>query len=181
MEYNVAETISITKKWIEKVVIGCNFCPFAAQVFVNNSINYLVTTHDTVQKCAESLLAEFDFLNENTEIETSLIILLNYSHSFDDFLAVIENAEENILLHDYEGIYQIASFHPLYLFEGATETDAANYTNRSPFAMLHILREASIDKVLLKFKNPEKIPVDNILYAQQKGLAHMQQLKDDCM
>ncbi len=78
----------------------------------------------------------------------------------------------------YEGIYQVASFHPLYLFEGSVENDPANYTNRSVYPMLHLLREESIDKALENYKDPESIPERNILFAREKGLAYMKTLRD---
>lgn len=170
------QQIKATKNWIQQVVIDCNFCPFAAQVFLQNKIEYAWLDGTDIGICMEQLLVELNKLDTNTLIETTFLLLPGYNPSFTEFLNIIEAAEASILVYDYEGIYQIASFHPLYQFEGADLHDAANYTNRSPVAMLHILREASIDAVLEKYNNPAIIPERNITFAQQKGIAFMQQL-----
>ena len=168
--------INTTKNWIQQVVIGCNFCPFAAQVFIHNKIEYAVVNEDSIAICMQQLLLELEKLDTNQLIETSFLLLPAYNHSFETFLDIIAEAETLLVKNDYEGIYQIASFHPLYQFEGADKNDAANYTNRSPVAMLHILREDSIDKVLAVYKNSEQIPERNIAFANEKGVIFMQQL-----
>jgi hypothetical protein len=78
----------------------------------------------------------------------------------------------------YEGVYQVASFHPLYLFVNSDENDPANYTNRSIYPMLHLLREESIDKALENYKEPESIPIRNVNFARDKGLTYMKLLRD---
>jgi hypothetical protein len=92
-----------------------------------------------------------------------------------------EQAEKMLAKNDYEGVYQIASFHPDYLFEGSLDSDAANYTNRSIYPMLHILREESIEKAIEKFADPDGIPQRNIQFAQNKGLTYMKLLREQCM
>jgi uncharacterized protein len=77
----------------------------------------------------------------------------------------------------YEGVYQVASFHPNYLFAGSHENDAANYTNRSVYPMLHLLREEAVEKALEHYKDPETIPERNIQFAREKGLAYMKKLQ----
>ena len=89
-------------------------------------------------------------------------------------------AEQRLKQKKYKGIYQLASFHPLYRFAGSTENDAANYTNRSLYPMLHLLREASIDKALEQYKNTENIPIANIALARAKGLDAMTKLRESC-
>ena len=81
---------------------------------------------------------------------------------------------------DYEGIYQLASFHPDYRFEGAGPDDPANYTNRSPYPMLHILRETSVEQALKNYPNPEKIPERNVQLTQGLGLQIMEELLAGC-
>jgi hypothetical protein len=78
-------------------------------------------------------------------------------------------------------VYQVASFHPLYRFAGSANDDAANYTNRSPYPMLHLLREESIELALERFPNPEQIPERNILFARSKGELYMKMLRDACL
>lgn len=119
-------------------------------------------------------------MDNNDNIETSLLIFPESLKDFDDYLDFLEIA--NALMHKqgYEGIYQLASFHPHYYFEGADENDAANYTNRSPYPMLHILREASLERALLNYPDPENIPGRNIKLTRELGLDVMQKLLADC-
>ena len=86
-----------------------------------------------------------------------------------------------LIEQDYEGIYQLASFHPEYCFAGEDETDAANYTNRSPYPMLHLIREASLEKALQNYPDAELIPERNIALARSKGLAEMKHLLERCL
>jgi hypothetical protein len=97
------------------------------------------------------------------------------------FLNLVDKVEHHLFKNNYDGIYQLAHFHPHYLFADSDENDAANYTNRSIYPMLHILRESSLDKVLNEFANPDAIPDKNIELARTKGLEFMQQLRLSCL
>ncbi len=172
--------IEQTKKWITDVVIGCNFCPFAAAVVKQKTVFYKVEENDSVEQCLSSFAKELNRLDEDDSIETSFLILSKSAEDFNDYLDLVDKAEK--LMHEKgdEGIYQLASFHPQYCFAGADEDDAANFTNRSPYPMLHLLREASIDKALEHYKNPDEIPERNIDFARKKGKLYMQMLRDAC-
>lgn len=172
------QVIERTKKWIIDVVIGCNFCPFAANVVKQRSIFYKVEESVDMDKCLDSFVLEMERLDKDTAIETTLVILPNGFQKFDDYLDLLSLAEKRLKKEGYEGVYQVASFHPLYLFTGSDENDPANYTNRSIYPMLHLLREESIDKALENFNSPESIPLRNINFAREKGLAYMKMLKD---
>jgi len=172
--------ISQTKSWLEKVVIGLNFCPFAGREFRRGSIHYAVLNSSDRKKILTQLAIEFQRLDENTEIETTLIILPGQFNDFNNYLDLIDLCQELLEEEDYEGIYQVASFHPSYLFAGSGENDASNYTNRSPYPMIHILREASITKVLENYPEPESIPERNITLANEKGLEVMRELWKSC-
>ncbi len=174
------QAITQTKKWITEVVIGCNFCPFAAAVVKLQQVHYKVEQSSTAAVCLQTFLNEAKWLDADETIETSFIILPNAVKTFSAYLTLFSVAEKLLLQNSYEGIYQVASFHPQYCFEGSNESDAANYTNRSVYPMLHLLRETSIDKVLKHYKNPENIPTANINFARQKGLAYMQLLRGAC-
>lgn len=173
--------IKQTKKWIIDVVIGCNFCPFAAKEMKQNTVHYEVEYSDKPGVCLQSFLEECKRLDEQVSVETSILILPNAVPDFEDYLDLLSSAEKIIKKNGYEGIYQVASFHPLYRFEGAPESDAANYTNRSVYPMLHLLREESIERALGKYPEPGKIPERNILFAREKGPAYMQMLRDACL
>ena len=174
------QIIEQTKKWITEVVIGCNFCPFAAQVIKQQAVSYTVENAIEKQVCLESFLQEITKLDNDDTIETAFLILPNAVKQFDDYLDLVSVAEKLLNQHGYDGVYQVASFHPLYRFANAPENDAANYTNRSVYPMLHLLREASIDKALKHYNDPEAIPDRNIKFAREKGIIYMKMLRDCC-
>ncbi|HET6722257.1 MAG TPA: DUF1415 domain-containing protein [Chitinophagaceae bacterium] len=172
------QIIDQTKKWIVDVVIGCNLCPFAANVVKQRAIFYKVETSVDQNKCLDSFVHEMDRLDNDDTIETSFLIFANTFEKLNDYLELLSRAEKLLVEKGNEGIYQVASFHPLYLFAGSDENDAANYTNRSIYPMLHLLREQSIDKALEHYKSPENIPERNIHFTREKGLIYMKMLRD---
>jgi uncharacterized protein len=182
METSTTDTvIGQTKRWIESVVIGCNFCPFAAKPFNTDAILYTVSFAKTNAEALRQVKFELYKLDDNEEAETSLLIFAEGFSVFEEYLDLVELAEALVADQDYEGIYQVASFHPAYLFAGSNENDPANYTNRSIYPMLHFLREKSVENSLEKFKDPDQIPERNVAFANQKGLAFMEQLRRSCI
>jgi uncharacterized protein len=175
------EIIEQTKKWITEVVIGCNFCPFASKEVKQNSIHYQVERSVDKAECLQAFLNECAKLDEDDTIATTLLIFPNAFQQFDDYLDLLADAEALLEENDYEGIYQVASFHPQYIFGNAPVNDAANYTNRSVYPMLHLLREEQIDQALERYPNPEKIPNNNINFAREKGVQYMKMLRDNCL
>ena len=173
--------ISQTKKWINDVVVGCNFCPFAAREVKQNKVHYQVEPATELSICLESFLQECIRLDKEVMIETTLLIFPNAFQSFDDFLDLVGHAEDILKQKGYEGIYQVASFHPLYRFADSANDDAANYTNRSVYPMLHLLREERIEQAIERYSDPEKIPERNVRFAREKGTAYMKMLKDACL
>ena len=178
---HLSKEITHTSNWIKNVVIGCNFCPFAAKALIKKSVRYVVVENTDFKTGLTTLAKEFEFLNDNLNIETTFII---FSEGFTDFLQyldLVDKCERLLTKEDYEGIYQLASFHPQYLFAGSNENDPANYTNRSPYPMLHILREDSITKALENFDDPDSIPEKNIDFAKTKGIEYMRMLAASCI
>jgi uncharacterized protein len=173
--------INQTKKWITDVVIGCNFCPFAAGEIKKNTVHYQVEFSTDLNSCLQSFLLECKRLDDDEKIETTLIIFPDAFQSFDDYLELLGLAEKLLKKEKYEGIYQVASFHPKYIFAGSADNDAANFTNRSIYPMLHLLREDRIEQALKNYPNPEKIPERNIHFARDKGEAYMKMLRDACL
>ncbi len=172
--------IAHTKKWIIDVVVGCNFCPFAAREVKRNSIFFEVVEGnqaDVVKFLKESL----EKMDDEAAIETMFLILPDQFHSFDNYLDLVEAAEQMLKKNGYEGIYQVASFHPDYIFSGSEPNDAANYTNRSPYPMLHILREESVSRVIDGHPDTLLIPEKNVAFARGKGIEYMQRLRAACM
>lgn len=178
---NTADSaIQQTINWIKSVVIGCNFCPFAAKAVLRKSIRYVVLPEATIESSLETVIKEIRFLDHAEDIETTLIIFPDSFAGFEDYLDLVELAEALVSDQDYDGIYQVASFHPDYCFAEAAVDDPANYTNRSIYPMLHLLREESITIALENFPDPEGIPDRNIDFARGKGLQYMQLLRAAC-
>ena len=171
--------IEPTKAWVREVIIGLNFCPFAKREFDRGSIRFCVVA-GTFQQCLEALILECDFLEAEKDVETTLVILPEGFENFDDFLDFLALANALLESQGYEGIFQLASFHPQYCFSDVPDDDPANFTNRSPFPMLHILREKSLDQAIALHPDPEGIPARNIKLARQMGIGKLQQLFQAC-
>jgi len=174
------KVIAQTKKWITDIVAGCNFCPFVSRELKQNSIRYAVEPAIDMAVCLQAFLNECRKLDKE-KIETTLLIFSNGFPLFNDYLDLLALAEKLLKQEGYEGVYQVAGFHPLYMFAGTPAGDPANYTNRSIYPMLHLLREDSIEKALKHYPNPEQIPQRNIAFAREKGLAYMKMLRDACL
>jgi len=177
---DTAAIITQTQNWLRDVVIAHNLCPFARREFDGGHIHYAVVDAVDAQSQMEALLAECAAMDKDGERETSLLIFPEALSDFDAYLDVLALANVVLKESGYEGIYQLASFHPQYLFEGATLDDAANYTNRSPYPMLHILREASVEAALANYPNPEGIPARNVEVTRGLGVRVMQDLLAGC-
>lgn len=178
---SVERAVTETRNWITNVVVGCNFCPFAARELKLDTIHYQVEASSKPDLILQAFLNECKRLDDNENIETSLLILTESYVDFEDFLDLVDLAEQLIEEEDYEGIYQVASFHPDYRFAGAAPDDPANFTNRSVYPMLHLLREESIERVLENFRDPDSIPANNIAFAKQKGFTAMEALRNACL
>ncbi len=153
-----------TRRWVEHFVVGLNLCPFARTPFRNGRIRYVLYEGEDVVELARLMVREAHWLSLQpaSEVETTLLIHPNALPDFYDYLDFLEEAELLIRENGLEGIIQVASFHPDYQFAG-TEADAPeNYTNRSPYPMLHLLREEILEKALEQIEHPEQIPEENI-------------------
>ncbi|HEY8919674.1 MAG TPA: DUF1415 domain-containing protein [Chitinophaga sp.] len=176
------QVIAQTRQWIKVLVIGCNFCPFAARAMEQHSIHYQVETGTSFSAGRKALQTECERLDNDASIGTTLIIFPTAFPEFDEYLQFLAYAEKQLHKNGYEGIYQLASFHPLYRFAGSAFNDAANYTNRSIYPMLHLLREESIRKALEFYPHSAAgIPENNIHFAREKGTAYMKLLRDSCL
>lgn len=172
--------IAQTQNWINSVVIGCNFCPFASKAMLKESIRYIVLGDATMESSLDSLADELRFLKESKDIETTFVILPDNFSDLDVYLDLVALAEGVVSSKSWKGIFQIAGFHPDYCFTDADSDDPANFTNRSMYPMLHILREDGITKAIENFPNPDSIPERNIAYSQNKGFEYMKLLRAAC-
>jgi hypothetical protein len=165
------EIIDTTKAWLEKAVIGLNLCPFAKAVHVKNQIRYTVTAARTVQQLQADLAMELQLLDAANpdSIDTTLLI---HPHALTDFLDYndfLDTADETVALLGLEGKIQVASFHPDYRFAGSGANDIENHTNRSPYPMLHLLRESSVERAVAAFPDAEEIVERNMETLRRLG------------
>ncbi len=166
--------IDATLNWVDDIVIKHNFCPVARYVRTPNQIRCVVTTGDAGE-VIQSLYDELRHLEENDSTATTLIALTHPAIAdFEEYLDVL--AISDSMLHDwgFSGTYQLASFHPDYVFEGNDINDAENYTNRSPYPLLHLIREADITRYMKNEEDAEKIFSHNIEKAQALGCPYFQ-------
>ena len=167
------QVLTQTKRWLEKAVIGLNLCPFAKAVYVKNQVRLVVSKARHADDLLEELDRELDLLvaTPAEEIDTTLLIHPTLFEDFLDFNDFLEVAEGVVDEHGLEGVVQLANFHPQFQFDG-TEPDAiSNFTNRAPFAMLHMLREESVDRAVEAFPDAEAIFETNIATLEKLGHA----------
>ncbi|KHD24614.1 hypothetical protein NM09_10570 [Vibrio caribbeanicus] len=152
------------EQWLNDVVIGLNLCPFAAKPQRNEQIKIFVSEAITEETLLEDILAQLLELDATPaeELETTLVVAPNMLADFYDYNLFIDWVEALIKQQDWEGIFQLATFHPDYCFGGTEPEDAENLTNRSPYPVFHLIREESMEKVLKHYPNPEAIPDTNI-------------------
>ncbi|MBL4650865.1 MAG: DUF1415 domain-containing protein [Aureispira sp.] len=178
--YNDTEIIQQTKNWIEKVVIGLNFCPFAKREVLRDTIRYVVSEKTNLEEVLLEFIEELKFLDTNDSTETTLLIYPTLFADFGNYLDLVAMGQDFLRQLDYLGVYQLASFHPQYQFGGTAADDASNFTNRSPYPTLHLLREERLENALEHYDAPEDIPEQNIKVAEEQGFKALQQLLLDC-
>ncbi len=159
-----ASPIAAVERWLEQVVIGLNLCPFAAKPHRNKQIRMCVFDGDTELGLLETLQAELILIDERpaAEIETTLLVIPKLLRDFADYNQFLDQVDALLDEFEWAGEYQVASFHPHYCFAGVSPDSPENLTNRSPYPLLHIIREASIESALEHYDQPEDIPVRNI-------------------
>nr|WP_297460117.1 DUF1415 domain-containing protein [uncultured Halomonas sp.] len=169
-----------TRRWVEHFVVGLDICPFARRELERNSIRYVTLSAASFERALLGLIDECRRLDADASIETTLIVLTDGVEGFEDYLDLLDLAEALLADQGYEGIYQLASFHPDYCFDGVAEDDPANYTNRSPYPMLHLLREAGVEQALVRFSHPERIPERNVKTLRRLGNQALAERLADC-
>ncbi len=152
------------RQWIERVVIGLNLCPFAGTPYKNGQIRIVVSPAETDVALLDGLRSELELLKGSPveTLETTLIVVTAMLGHFDDYNQFLDEADRLLESEGWADDFQIASFHPDYMFEGTRANDPGNLTNRSPWPILHILRESSIDAALEEFPDTDSIPKRNV-------------------
>ncbi|NNM14950.1 MAG: DUF1415 domain-containing protein [Gammaproteobacteria bacterium] len=170
------EIINSVRDWLENVVIGLNLCPFAKKEYVKQRIRFQLIDVSSDEDLLLALNQELEYLFANDEVETSLLILPNHLQNFVDYNQFLDLADALIEQMDFLGEFQVASFHPDYQFADTEVDDLENYTNRSPYPILHILREASLENAIARYPDVEKIPDNNIALLESMGIEKIKEL-----
>lgn len=167
-----AAVIAATRDWLEKAVIGLGLCPFAKAVHARGQIRYVASAAQSPQALVEDLMAELRALDaaDPAAVDTTLLIHPGVLADFEDYNDFLDIADALLDELELNGVIQIASFHPQYRFEGTTRDAIENYTNRSPYPMLHLLREDSVEKAVTTYPDVADIPEKNIATMNKLGL-----------
>ncbi len=163
--------LKATRQWVEKFVIGLNLCPFARHPFQQGRIRFVLSEAQDENQLVRDLLTEFLFLYdaEPSVWETSLLVHPHCLKKWEDYWDFLEIAEELLDEAGLTGVFQLVGFHPDYLFGEEDPADASHYTNRSPFPLIHILREESISQAVDTHPDIDKIPVENVKKLRELG------------
>lgn len=150
-------------RWLNDIVIGLNLCPFSGKPTRENRVRFVVSQGSDDETILQDLQHEMELLDATpaSEIETTLVIVPYHLHDFYDYNQFLQWTEQLLKRNRWTGVYQLATFHPHYCFAGAAEDDAQNLTNRAPYPILHIIREASLEKALQYYEKVDEIPEVN--------------------
>ena len=172
--------VAPVKHWLETVVVGLDLCPFARKALLDSKVHFAVAWSQRRELLLERLAEEIHHLDEHPEIQTTLLIhpraLLNFE-KYNQFLDLVDELLERM---DKEGVYQVASFHPQYAFEDVDIRDPANYSNRSPYPILHLLREDDVEAAIASHPDIDSVPQKNIRVLREMGEQKLLKLLESC-
>ncbi|PKG40982.1 DUF1415 domain-containing protein [Psychromonas sp. Urea-02u-13] len=175
------DMIKHTENWVSDVIVKYNICPFARREVERGSIRYALIEESKKKKVLQSLLDECRYLDEHSETETTLFIMPRGFEGFYAFLDLVDMANDLLDLEGYEGVYQLANFHPDYCFADEPQSEPSNYTNRSPYPTLHIIREKSMEMAINNHPDVDAIPERNVEFANKKGNNFFATLLASCL
>ncbi|GAB3369293.1 DUF1415 domain-containing protein [Lysobacter rhizosphaerae] len=165
------DPIALTRRWLERAVIGLNLCPFAKAVYVKEQVRFVLSEARDSDALYQQLHAELLWLRDADpqQTDTTLIVHPYVLTDFLDYNDFLDLADGLVAELGLEGDIQIASFHPDYQFAGTARDDVGNCTNRSPYPTLHLLREASVERAVAAFPDPDAIVTRNIATLERLG------------
>ena len=172
IEVSTTDPIAATRQWLERAVIGLNLCPFAKAVYVKQRVRFVLSDASTPEALLEQLAEELLLLRDTPaeEIDTTLIVHPDVLQDFIDYNDFLDNADAAVEALDLEGVLQVASFHPAYQFAGTAPDDIGNYSNRSLYPTLHLLREDSVSRAVEAFPEADSIVDRNVETLQRLGV-----------
>lgn len=168
--------VQVVRQWISTFVVEMNLCPFAKYEMLHNRVRFATTKAITEEQLLMSLQEELELLSSDTSIETTLLIHPDILLDFYDYNQFLSYADKLLSDMGLEGIYQVASFHPHYQFGGTNPDDPENYTNRSPYPLLHLIREASLERAIAAYPDVDNIPVRNVALMNSMGPSKLHSL-----
>ena len=168
-----AAAIAATQAWLERAVIGLNLCPFARAVYAKGQVHFAISAADSASTVLADLGAELDALvaHDASERETTLLVIPHCLREFLDFNQLVRRGERLVRKSGLESVIQLASFHPDYRFADADASDMANFSNRSPYPTLHLLRESSVGRAVEAVRDVTAIYGANIETLRTLGSA----------
>ena len=174
------DPVSATRRWLQRAVIGLNLCPFAKAVHVRNQVRYVLSEAATATALLADLTRELEFLHaaDPAMVETTLLVHPGVLGDFLDYNDFLDDADAAVEALGLEGELQVASFHPDYVFAGSDPDDPANCTNRSPYPMLHLLREESVSRAVDAHPDVDAIVERNIETLERIGVEGFRRLLD---
>ena len=167
------EIVKDVRHWLEAFVIELNLCPFAKRELINDRVRFVVSDACSEEELLADLQRELSLLQDDSDIETTLLVHPHVLQAFDDYNQFLDIVDALLDEEGLLGIYQIASFHPNYRFAETEEDDAENYSNRSPYPILHLLRESSLEREIARHQDTSLIPQRNIQLLRDMGAAKL--------
>jgi len=170
--FDPAQIETDVRRWLERAVIGLNLCPFAKAVYVKDQVRIVISDASTERALLEELGEELALLRDTPaeQVDTTLLVHPQVLGDFLDYNDFLGDADALVEAMDLDGVLQVASFHPQYQFAGSQPDDADNLTNRAPYPILHLLREASIDRAVAAYPDPDAIIARNIATVRELGV-----------
>lgn len=168
--------INRVRRWVESVVIGLNLCPFARGDLISKRLQFVVSSAQTEDQLLADLKTQLTNLKGKKITGTTLLIHPLALKDFYQYNQFLNLAEDLLVAMELEGIYQIASFHPDYQFADTQANDVVNYTNKSPYPLLHLIPEGIVEKALDNYPNAELIPERNMALLEEMGLKKIQEI-----
>ena len=157
-------SIESTQLWINKMVVGLGLCPFASKVMTQNEILFSATSSSDFKTLTTLLIQQAEhILNDNNKESTAIIVIEKGLESFLDYLELIHQLEDYLEENKLAEDIQIASFHPEYQFAETKTTDITNYTNRSPYPLIHLLKCEDVTAAIESHPDIHSVPTDNIM------------------
>ena len=173
LEQTAEQLAATVRRWLDVFVIDLNLCPFARREVQADRVRIAHTPAAAVEELVVALRDELDRLQADATIETTLLVHPNVLGDFFDYNDFLDAADGLLIELEYEGVFQIASFHPDYQFANTTPDAAENFANRSPYPLLHLLRESSVTRAVAQHEDVAGIPDTNIDHLNELGSARL--------